>query len=245
MKQSVTDKQWNAWGEKNPYLGVLGVESSRMDQKDVEAAFFKSGEAHVGSVVATIERHFPNALRSDAALDFGCGVGRLVLPLSRRFHRVTGVDISPAMIELAKARVALNPNVDFVQHVSQIESMRRYDLVHSYIVLQHIRPEQGYPIIASLVDRVAQGGFFALHLTVGDLRPARRRLNALRYRLRPLHWAYNLARKRPWDEPITEMNRYDLAQLITLLRGKHDGALVIRDFDQNDHVGVMIIGRRA
>jgi SAM-dependent methyltransferase len=169
----------------------------------------------------------------------------LVLPLSRRFHRVTGVDISPAMIELAKARVALNPNVDFVQHVSQIESMRRYDLVHSYIVLQHIRPEQGYPIIASLVDRVAQGGFFALHLTVGDLRPARRRLNALRYRLRPLHWAYNLARKRPWDEPITEMNRYDLAQLITLLRGKHDGALVIRDFDQNDHVGVMIIGRRA
>jgi len=245
MKKSTTDKQWDSWGKKNPYLGVLGIESSDMGRRDVEAAFFASGEAHVASVVDTIARHFPNALGAGSALDFGCGVGRLVLPLSRRFRQVTGVDISLAMIELAKQRVAPNPNVDFVQQLSQLDPARRYDLVHSYIVLQHIRPQQGYPIIGNLVDRVAQGGFFALHLTVGDLRPARRRLNALRYRLRPLHWAYNLARKRPWDEPITEMNRYDLAQLMQLLRGKHDGALVIRDFNQNDHVGVMIIGRRA
>jgi SAM-dependent methyltransferase len=245
MKQSVTDKQWNAWGEKNPYLGVLGIESSTMGRNDVEAAFFASGEAHVASVVDTIARHFPGALRADAALDFGCGVGRLVLPLSRRFRQVTGVDISPAMIALASRRIAPNPNIDFVQQLSQLDPARRYDLVHSYIVLQHIRPEQGYPIIANLVDRVAPGGFFALHLTVGDLRPGRRRLNALRYRLRPLHWAYNLARKRPWDEPITEMNRYDVASLMRLLRGKHDGSLVVRDFNQNDHVGLMLIGRRV
>lgn len=243
MKTSSTDKEWNNWGKKNPYLGVLGFESSQMGRKEIEAAFFESGEAHISSVMDIIAHYFPNSLRSEAALDFGCGVGRLILPLSRRFNKVTGVDISPAMIELAKAHVVSNSNVDFVQQVSKIDPTRRYDLVHSYIVLQHIRPEQGYPIIASLIDRVAPGGFFALHLTVGDLRAGRRRLNALRYRLRPIHWVYNLARKRPWDEPITEMNRYDLAKLMELMRGKYDGELILRYFNQNEHVGVMLIGR--
>jgi len=41
------------------------------------------------------------------------------------------------------------------------------------------------------------------------------------------------------------MNRYDLARLVQLMRGKHNGELIFRDFNQNEHVGVMIIGRRA
>ena len=32
------------------------------------------------------------------ALDFGCGVGRLVLPLARRYRTVVGIDISDAYI---------------------------------------------------------------------------------------------------------------------------------------------------
>jgi len=245
VKNSATDKEWDRWGKQNPYLGVLGVESSSIGQNAVEAAFFESGEAHISDVINAIDRFFPGALRFSSALDFGCGVGRLVLPLSRRFSEVTGVDISPSMIDLAKARTASNLTVNFVQQVDEIKPERRYDLVHSYIVLQHIRPTQGYPIISKLIDRVESGGFFALHLTVGDLRNGRRRLNALRYRLRPLHWAYNILRKRPWDEPLTEMNRYDLARLVQLMRGKHNGELIFRDFNQNEHVGVMIIGRRA
>lgn len=241
MKKSTTDRQWNEWGRKNPYLGVLGVESSTMSQADVEAAFFASGETHIADVIGTIERHFGGLQRKSSALDFGCGVGRLVAPLSRRFDHVTGVDVSPAMIEIARVRVSSAPRIDFVEHLSAIDPARRYDLVHSYIVIQHIRPEQGYPIISDLLDRVAPGGFFALHMTVGDLRRSRRMLNALRYRLPPLHWAYNLVRNRPWNEPITEMNCYDWARLMS---GRYKGALAIRGFDQNGHVGVMIFGQR-
>lgn len=36
------------------------------------------------------------------ALDFGCGVGRLTQALAAHFDEVTGVDISPSMIKLAK-----------------------------------------------------------------------------------------------------------------------------------------------
>ncbi len=41
------------------------------------------------------------------------------------------------------------------------------------------------------------------------------------------------------------MNRYDVAQLIRIMRGRYQGALSVVDFDQNGDVGVMFIGRRS
>jgi hypothetical protein len=58
MTKSATDKQWDKWGKLNPYLGVLGIESSSMDQAEVEAAFFSSGEKHIAGVMDTISHHF-------------------------------------------------------------------------------------------------------------------------------------------------------------------------------------------
>jgi SAM-dependent methyltransferase len=41
-------------------------------------------------------------------LELGCGTGRAIIPLAKRGHRVTGVDISPEMLRIAavKARAA-------------------------------------------------------------------------------------------------------------------------------------------
>ncbi|MDX6364010.1 MAG: hypothetical protein QOC85_3020 [Streptomyces sp.] len=44
--------------------------------------------------------------RSSDVLDLGCGTGSLSLLASERGHRVTGVDLSPAMIGLARAKLA-------------------------------------------------------------------------------------------------------------------------------------------
>ena len=51
-----------------------------------------------------------------AALDYGCGVGRLTLPLAERCEHVYGVDVSPSMLREAArnaARMGL-PNVEWV-----------------------------------------------------------------------------------------------------------------------------------
>ncbi|MPY61652.1 class I SAM-dependent methyltransferase [Streptomyces spongiae] len=45
------------------------------------------------------------ALPSDV-LDLGCGTGSLSLLAAERGHRVTGVDLSPAMVDLARAKLA-------------------------------------------------------------------------------------------------------------------------------------------
>lgn len=39
-------------------------------------------------------------------LDLGCGTGSLSLLAAEQGHRVTGVDLSPAMVELARTKLA-------------------------------------------------------------------------------------------------------------------------------------------
>ena len=43
---------------------------------------------------------------SAAILDVGCGTGSLSVILARLGHKVTGIDLSPAMLALAKAKAA-------------------------------------------------------------------------------------------------------------------------------------------
>jgi SAM-dependent methyltransferase len=42
-------------------------------------------------------------------LDAGCGTGRVLLPLARAGYAVTGLDVSPAMLACARARLAAEP----------------------------------------------------------------------------------------------------------------------------------------
>jgi SAM-dependent methyltransferase len=51
-------------------------------------------------------------LQGSSVLDFGCGIGRVSAALAPLAAEVVGVDVSPAMISQAKARVAA-PNVRF------------------------------------------------------------------------------------------------------------------------------------
>jgi SAM-dependent methyltransferase len=44
--------------------------------------------------------------RSSDVLDLGCGTGSLSLLAAEQGHRVTGVDLSPAMVDLARAKLA-------------------------------------------------------------------------------------------------------------------------------------------
>ena len=52
--------------------------------------------------------------RSVAALDIGCGIGRIERALASYAAKITGTDISPVMIAEARRRCADLPNIDFV-----------------------------------------------------------------------------------------------------------------------------------
>ena len=75
------------------------------------------------------------------ALEIGCGVGRVMLPMSTRFGEIHGVDISEEMIRQARQQLAATANA-YVQATSGADLAAladvSFDFVYSYAVFQHI-----------------------------------------------------------------------------------------------------------
>src|ERR687896_710143 len=60
-------------------------------------------------------------------LDAACGTGKSFLPFLRRGYDVTAFDISPGMVELARAKA---PGVElFVADLRTVEAIGRFDLI--------------------------------------------------------------------------------------------------------------------
>jgi SAM-dependent methyltransferase len=75
------------------------------------------------------------------ALEVGCGPGRVMLPMSRRFREIHGVDVSDEMIRQARERLSQSPNAH--AHVNSGLDLEEFadetfDFVYSYAVFQHI-----------------------------------------------------------------------------------------------------------
>jgi len=75
-------------------------------------------------------------------LDVGCGVGRWSRLLAARGGEISGIDLSPTMIQIARRRAAAAGVAErcrfLVQDVAELELNARFDLVLAVTVLQHI-----------------------------------------------------------------------------------------------------------
>lgn len=211
-----TDQDWEKWGATDPYFGVYSRERFRSETMTAEARneFFDSGSQHIENVLRDLRNAFGDDVNPAAALDFGSGVGRLVIPLAKRAERVTGVDISASMIAEAKRNCAAAQvsNATFIESDDTLSRVQgSYDLVHSYIVLQHIAWRRGRVLLQALADRVAPGGYLAVQFLIGHEAPAIvRGLVRLRYAFPPANWLRNLLRGRPVFEPAMQLHVYDL-----------------------------------
>ena len=123
---------WNVRASEDAYYYVA---FGRREQNDDE--FFATASDLVKGLVADFKR-LP---ARDAALEIGCGPGRLLRPLSRYFKEIHGVDVSDEMIRLARARLHDTPNAH--PHHGSGADLRlfpdaKFDFVYSYAVFQHI-----------------------------------------------------------------------------------------------------------
>ncbi len=73
-------------------------------------AYWASGTRDLEIMLSTARR--AGSLGTELALDLGCGLGRLTLPLADHFERVVGVDIAPEMVRLAQQH-SERPNVSY------------------------------------------------------------------------------------------------------------------------------------
>lgn len=239
MFNSDTDKEWERFGRDDPYYGVLTFDRYRRDylaEGDLET-FFTSGQEHLDAVITTVESHVLWNFTPVRALDFGCGVGRVLIPLAGISTYVTGVDVSPSMLAEARRNCGAM-GVNNVELVVSDDTLSRlqgdYDFVHSFIVLQHIPVARGMRILGRLVELLAEGGVGVIQVTCG---PGSLRRSAVAFvkDYIPLgKQLINIARGRPSRAPQMQMNRYDLNGIIACLRrgGVHT---VYAEF--TDHAG--------
>lgn len=215
-----TDRAWEKWGRNDPYFGVLAEErfsAERIDEHRDE--FFASGQAAIKHILKRLERSF-GALPRGRALDHGCGVGRLSLPLARTFAQVTGLDISPSMLAEARSnatRLGLN-NVGFELADDQLSrAAGQYEFVNSHLVLQHVPVRRGLPILARLLDKIAPGGGFHIDFSVRSEGIAPALLYWSSANLPGVKIIQNVLAHRQWNAPAMQMNHYPLARVVDLL----------------------------
>lgn len=91
---------WESHARHDPLWAILS-DPTRKGRRWNTEQFFETGRREIALLMQDLARvGYP--ARRDRALDFGCGVGRLSLALSSYFRGVTGLDISPKMIDLAR-----------------------------------------------------------------------------------------------------------------------------------------------
>lgn len=173
MTNNDTDLDWQRYGKEDPYYAVLSSDKyrrERLDEGTLEE-FFASGRKHVDFMLAVIRSQLDPAFRPARALDFGCGVGRLVTALATHATSVVGVDVSPDMLQEARKNCAARglQNVEFVQGDEQLSQVAgQFDLITSYIVFQHIPVARGEMLFRNLIAHLQEGGVGAIHFTYHD-----------------------------------------------------------------------------
>jgi SAM-dependent methyltransferase len=133
---------WDTHAARDPLWAILSDPAKKDARWDL-GQFFQTGVAEVSALLYEIDSH-GIALARGAALDFGCGVGRLTQALAEYFDRVVGVDISPRMLELANELNRTPARVSYVWNQSadlNLFSSNTFDFVVTNVVLQHVEPE--------------------------------------------------------------------------------------------------------
>ena len=250
MRERTTDKHWQRYGREDPYFGVVSDTRFHREQLTPDALrdFFRTGEEHAAYILEQIRRHMVPDFAPRRVLDFGCGVGRCTLPFGRHADAVLGVDVSGDMIEEGRrnAETMGAKNVAFDVSDAALSNVEGpFDLVHSFIVFQHIRPRRGEQLIRRLIELLSEDGVAVVHVLYRvQLSPVGQAARWLRKHVPPVHWAANLRYGKPLRYPLMEKNVYPLNRLFYLLQQAGCGQGMFRLEGRRTMRGLLLFFRR-
>jgi SAM-dependent methyltransferase len=245
-----TDADWNHLGELDPYYAVLtNPEYTRaaLDDAALEA-FFQTGEKHIRQILDLIHSSFDPTFHPVRSLDFGCGVGRVLIPLARLSSVAAGIDISPAMLAEARRNCEARglDNVEYIlsdDRLSRLEG--KYDFIHSFIVFQHIPRGRGEKILTELLAHLAEGGIIACQFYLFKRAPVwKRSINWLRRSIPLVHPLLNLIEGKVPGYPAIQMHPYDLGRILQIFNQAGCGLSLNQFTEHHANCGVVLVARK-
>jgi ubiquinone/menaquinone biosynthesis C-methylase UbiE len=233
VKLKRLQRNWNEFGRRDPFWAVLTQADKKHNKWDREE-FFRTGRDEIDALMTELKQ-LPAQIGRKRALDFGCGVGRLTQPLADHFAEVVGVDIAPAMLDLARqynlhgsrCRFVLNETND----LRQLES-RSFDLVYSRFVLQHMPPRHIRAYVAELIRVLAPGGLLVFQLP-GGVEPPVTGTGVKRVVPRVLVKFFRSVKRRLMSFPRMEEHGMTRNTMVALLQ--QHGGLILRIADDRCH----------
>ena len=247
-----SDLDWEQFAKIDAYYAVATKDQyhkSNLDDK-VVAQFFKSGEEQVDQVLQIIDAHLVPGFRPQRALDFGCGVGRLVVPLGGLCQSVVGVDVSVSMLVEAKKNCKMRgiSNVELIQGDDELTRVPPgpFDFINSHVVFQHIPVKRGLRIAELLIDRLQEGGVGVLHFAYETEKPKMRRVIPWTRKTIPFaHNIFNLIEGKQFSYPLMQGNRYSLNSILRLLQAKRCDHLYTRFTSYPGNYGVILFFQKV
>lgn len=214
-----TDAGWERFAAREPYFAV--VTDPRFLSANLtpehERAFFATGETLVSWMLDVVDAAIAPQFAPMSTLEYGCGVGRLALPLAQRPGSVVAVDRSPAMLERARAEAARRGlgHIVFQRPDELFGRPRPFDLVVCYHVLQRLRREDGLDLVRRLETLIGPDGVGIFQWCCRTREPWSIEASRwIRERLPAANAAANRLRGKPSDEPFVPTHVYDVDEML-------------------------------
>tara|TARA_B100001750_G_C15485166_1_gene587837 strand:+ start:308 stop:1195 length:888 start_codon:yes stop_codon:yes gene_type:complete len=156
----IMKQDWNERARTNT-LFVIST-----DHSDSEKDFWQSGVNDCEKILGRNSDRFSNILQGKDpkkmhVLEIGCGIGRLLIPMSNIFQNVVGIDISPEMVRIGKEKTQEISNCEIVENNGSDLSLfsdNYFDFCYSFIVFQHIPEKKIVEEYIKEVSRVLKPG---------------------------------------------------------------------------------------
>jgi SAM-dependent methyltransferase len=216
-----TDHAWEEWGKRDPYFAVITDPRYRRTALDDRALeeFFATGQGHVDYLLSTIRKTIHPTFAPQSVVEFGCGVGRLLVPFASIAADIVGLDVSDAMLQEARRNCDKFgvQNVRLIKSDDQLSCLTgSFDLLHSCIVFQHIPFERGHIIFSRLMQFLRPGGVAAVHFLYSNAMPTS---VPTADRAEPAQEDSSPLVPIPDSDPEIQMNPYNMNQIfLTLAR---------------------------
>jgi ubiquinone/menaquinone biosynthesis C-methylase UbiE len=189
-------RNWEGLAQTDP-LWAICTHPDKKNQRWTREEFFATGQEEIAQVLRCVESLGLALDKRSAALDFGCGAGRLTRAMAEHFAECWGVDIAPTMIkraqelnaDLPRCRFVLNARPDLAALQAMLPSGMEFGFIYTSIVLQHIPIPLAAKYLREMMRVLMPGGVLVFQVlsAVKDsaLRRLRRKL-AIRTRIRTL-----------------------------------------------------------